>query len=481
MNGGIWGTAGRTVLAAVAVYMFGAYAPTPVRAADTGGGDCCSELEDRIAELEATTVRKGTKKVSLTVSGQLNKFLLFFDDGDEENVYVADSTYSSSRIRFVGSGKIDANWAAGYNLEFEIFPGASGNLNQNDDNGGPASTFGTLPRVRQNYLYLKDKRYGEVRMGFGSTPSDDLTRIDAAGYAFFSVGDWDASRGFFTRVKGAPGGNAGLTGATIGNLSGCFAETSTSAFDCPLTRRQTIQYVSPEVWGLTLQTAFGEDDLRDVALRYKKDFTNWKVVGGVGYAVYTDEREDMGAGGDLPRVETNALEAGLSVLHIPTGLFATASYNHSEIEDPDSPGFVSGVPDRPDGDSFYVEAGIKRKWWDYGPTGFFGTYARTDDQLGGIGCYSPTRPVCDGFTNAFNAFIPGNFVPGLEITGSELNRWGLGAVQSFDAASLDIFVLYEHTDFDVDLLGRVAGGGVARVDIPLEDFQSVILGARLIF
>ena len=35
---------------------------TPAQAADLGG-DCCADLEERIAELEATTARKGNRKV----------------------------------------------------------------------------------------------------------------------------------------------------------------------------------------------------------------------------------------------------------------------------------------------------------------------------------------------------------------------------------------------------------------------------------
>ena len=41
---------------------------TSAFAADLGG-NCCADLEERIAELEATTARKGNRKVSLTVSG----------------------------------------------------------------------------------------------------------------------------------------------------------------------------------------------------------------------------------------------------------------------------------------------------------------------------------------------------------------------------------------------------------------------------
>ena len=41
---------------------------TGASAADLGG-NCCADLEERIAELEATTARKGNRKVSLTITG----------------------------------------------------------------------------------------------------------------------------------------------------------------------------------------------------------------------------------------------------------------------------------------------------------------------------------------------------------------------------------------------------------------------------
>ena len=60
----------------------GAYAPLRRSAADLGGG-CCADLEERVAELEATTARKGNRVVSLQVYGQVNKALLIWDDGED--------------------------------------------------------------------------------------------------------------------------------------------------------------------------------------------------------------------------------------------------------------------------------------------------------------------------------------------------------------------------------------------------------------
>ena len=77
MNGGSMTTFSRISMAAVAALVVGV---SSANAADLGG-NCCADLEERIAELEATTARKGTRKVSLTISGQISQELLFWDDG----------------------------------------------------------------------------------------------------------------------------------------------------------------------------------------------------------------------------------------------------------------------------------------------------------------------------------------------------------------------------------------------------------------
>ena len=74
------------------------------RAADLGG-DCCADLEERVAELEATTVRKGNKKVSVTLYGKVNKAVLFWDDGAEKNIYAVDNNYEVLAVRPQGLGK----------------------------------------------------------------------------------------------------------------------------------------------------------------------------------------------------------------------------------------------------------------------------------------------------------------------------------------------------------------------------------------
>ena len=76
MNRGLMKTTGLYALTLAA----GLSLSSSANAADLGG-NCCADLEERVAELEATTARKGNRKVSLTVSGQVNRAIVHWDDG----------------------------------------------------------------------------------------------------------------------------------------------------------------------------------------------------------------------------------------------------------------------------------------------------------------------------------------------------------------------------------------------------------------
>jgi hypothetical protein len=77
--------------------------------------DCCADLEERIAELEATTARKGNRKVSLTISGWVGEQVMWWDDGSAKGTYVTGlGTTLSSHVTFSGQATIMPGWYAGY-------------------------------------------------------------------------------------------------------------------------------------------------------------------------------------------------------------------------------------------------------------------------------------------------------------------------------------------------------------------------------
>ena len=105
MFGGLTKTSSRIAIAAALGMTLGGFVMSshPAKAADLGG-DCCADLEERVAELEATTVRKGNKKVSVTLSGWVVKDATWWDDGQRVNFYVGDKdTTLSSHFQISGS------------------------------------------------------------------------------------------------------------------------------------------------------------------------------------------------------------------------------------------------------------------------------------------------------------------------------------------------------------------------------------------
>ena len=102
------GLEGSPFTASVVAFVFaGCFSGGAAKAADLGG-DCCSDLEESVAELEATTVRKGNKKVTVTLYGRVNRIVNFWDDGVESNTYTLNSSYSPTRWGFRGDAKIGA-------------------------------------------------------------------------------------------------------------------------------------------------------------------------------------------------------------------------------------------------------------------------------------------------------------------------------------------------------------------------------------
>ena len=100
----------RVLIATAATALMGSFAHEPVKAANLGG-DCCADLEERVAELEATTVRKGNKKVSITLYGDVNHQVLFWDDGIETNAYVENNSYKTSGFTSPTRNTVKHDWA----------------------------------------------------------------------------------------------------------------------------------------------------------------------------------------------------------------------------------------------------------------------------------------------------------------------------------------------------------------------------------
>ena len=170
MRGGVVRAGWASILAVGGIMLGGVSA----QAADLGG-DCCADLEERVADLEATTARKGNRKVSLTISGWVNEAVFFWDDGTESNVYVGTNTLEQSRFKFAGEAKIDKDWSAGYTIEVGIWGHDSSRWNQIGPND-PAATgsHDNSMQLRKSNWWIKSKTYGKLTVGLEGTSTYHL-------------------------------------------------------------------------------------------------------------------------------------------------------------------------------------------------------------------------------------------------------------------------------------------------------------------
>ena len=205
MFGGLTKTSSRIAIAAALGMTLGGFAmgASPAKAADLGG-DCCADLEERVAELEATTVRKGNKKVSVTLSGWVVKLGSWWNDGHESNFYVGDKdTTLSSHFQLSGSAQIAPGWSGGYTLAMEM-AGNSCSVgfveNQFNDNACLNGRQNTL----LSYMWLKSDKWGTLNWGNLSQATDNVALLpDLSGTIIESNAVLFDGAGMFVRPKGA--------------------------------------------------------------------------------------------------------------------------------------------------------------------------------------------------------------------------------------------------------------------------------------
>ena len=499
MNGGLLKSASAVAIIAAA----GLFGAMPAKAADLGG-DCCADLEERVAELEATTVRKGNRKVSLSISGYVSHHVMFWDDGTQSDMYIGDGGNYGSRWRFTGSAKITPSVTAGFLYEFAQNGNSLASFNQlngGDDlgaSGGAACTqtgnsSGTVGCniIRQSTVWLEHKQLGRVTIGQGSTSTDDLVLIDLGGLAGAATPDVGLYMGGFLLR-----GNNGLLARGDNNATTQVAgATWTSAIrgheSWDTNRRNIVRYDTPALFGFTLSGAVGEDNFWDVALRYAGEFNGIRIAGGIGYlqdTKFNEPNQKFDQAGLLCQNTTTQtatasqragncdtkvtdLKGSLSVLHTPTGLFVTGAAGKRELSGTNTAitntgagvagAAVFGAYTGPDVTFWWLSGGLQRNFFGIGNTVLYGEYG---EHKGGLGQAAALNLVTN-FDARFD---------------SKVTSWGLGVVQNIDAAAMEIFVAYKN--FSLETNGFIGNNVTLNSNaVGVHDIQSVTVGTRIQF
>ncbi len=423
-------------------------------AADLGvGGNCCADLEERIAELEATTARKGNRKVSLTITGWVSQQVTFWDDGRTKNAYVGDPGDSlASHVTFTGEAKINSDWSAGYVLYIEAISNEAILLSQTADNANSK-----VVNVYQSYWFLKSNTLGKLGIGQQSGAADNAAfLVDGSGssvpanYVLFDNNN-------FAMIRAGDPTNA-RTSTTWGQFASCGNLNGVGlGADCEGIPANNVRYDTPTFGGFSGSASWGENDAWALSGRYAGEFNSVKVAAAIAYFDTNDN--SIGVIGitnpqvtpaGLFRREAGALQMAGYVQHVPTGLFFYAAYAKDYNDSLLTPIEVAANGKKTDGDNFYLKAGIRQKWSGLGHTVLFGEYGENNDKQ--------------------SVALWNNGV-----SSSNLTQWGLGVVQEIDAAAMQTWFVYRNFSADQTcragaadvncLAGAPLGGKVGFKDI----------------
>jgi hypothetical protein len=477
MIGGLWKSASRLALVAAAGVIVGGVAMPSAKAADLGG-DCCADLEERVAELEATTARKGNRRMSLTVTGQVHRTVIWYDDGHFSKTYYGlDSTNSSSRFSFLGNARVTPSVSTGFEIVIEIEAGGtSSKVSQLDEDGKVGSQIGGpgsfnssnvdayFGDARRAAWWIEHKDLGRVTVGRYESAGVVQT-IDLGGISLAASSSFILLNGSFF-IRGPAGEFYGTTWGAIGDPAAAQGRT------------ELVRYDSPTFAGFIFSASIAEaGDYWGTMLRYAGDWAGFRVAAGIGYENVRDKSTTpvVNTFYDAAiRPEVTAWGGGLSVMHLASGLFVQGHWTQVEFDNGSSTdgsgsaaSSVSGywgqsTLDKKDTTHWLIQAGIAKNWFGLGNTALYGEYGKNEDwgastSITGRDFAAPAGP--------FGAAVIG-------VTGTEMTIWGLGITQNLDAAATQLYLGYRNFSADIATIGGA---------LPTEDLHVVVGGARVQF
>jgi len=421
---------------------------TAANAADLGG-NCCADLEERIAELEATTARKGNRKVSLTVSGWVSQQVAVWSDGVQTKAYVSDiGNTLNSNVKFTGQAKINPDWSAGYVLQLEGATSQALSTTQTAKNGGSPNapeSFGVL----QSFWFVKSESLGKLSIGTQSSAADNAALLpDGSGTLVPANYILYEANGFFARKS-----NGQFSNITLGSLATCAGLQAGVGADCDGVPNNNIRYDTPVFGGFSASASWGESDIWAVAGRYSGEHAGFKFSAAIAYDENSGQQSpSLGA---PSRVHAADLQVGAYLEHVPTGLFVYGAYDKDYNNGTTAAGKAVFVG-KPDGDGYYIKGGIRQKWSPLGHTVLFGEYG-----------------------NNSNKQSLANWESG--ITSSNIDQWGLGLVQEIDAAAMSMWFTYRNYSVSATCAAVNNATCDTGINAGLQDFQVFKAGALISF
>lgn len=293
------------------------------------------EAKNTVQAPVAKVITSGQERIKLAISGQVNRALNVADDGKSTEFYHVDNDASNTRLRFVGTAKVNDDLTLGSRIEAAFAPNESSDVNQNDEESGDFTD------QRWAEVSLDSKRFGKLSLGKGSTASDgsaevDLSRTDVIQYSSTA----DIVGGLLFRQN---------NGDTLTDVSVSDAFNNLDG----LSRKSRLRYDTPAFHGFRLSGSLVSDQRYDASLWWGGQGYGFKAAAAAAIADPNQDDTDL------------QYDGSFSLLHEASGLNLTLSAGLKERDDQD------------DAQNYYAKAGWLTRFFSVGDTAFGVDYNRS--------------------------------------------------------------------------------------------------------
>lgn len=300
-------------------------------------------------------VSGGKTGVRVSLSGQVNRGVLFTDDGDRTDAFFVDNDNSSTRIRILGEADYDEMTRIGTNIEVQFESNSTADVSQRNKRNVGNDNF----TQRKLELYVDNKQFGRITLGQGDTASNTTSEQDLSGTTVIGYsGVTDFAGGLFLRDS------------KTNQLSNLRINNVTSNLD-GLSRDDRIRYDSPKFNGFSLATSAVADDRYDVALFYGDRLGDFELRGAAAYA-------SASASGTANAFDI--VNGSVSALHVPSGVSLTFAAGMRDTDNQDN-----------DASFYYGKLGYQTNFFDFGKTAvsadlYYGEeFVTADDETFSVG------------------------------------------------------------------------------------------------
>lgn len=283
-------------------------------------------------------ITSGNDNIELSISGQVNRGVLFVDNGPSEEFFHVDNDNSSTRVRFIGAGRLTEDVTVGTQIEVQFESNSTAAIRIDQDSPAGPNNF----TERKLELFVDSERFGRLWVGQGDTASNGTSEVDLSGTAVVA----------YSGIQDMAGG---IAFADETNALGPRINQAFNQFD-GLSRDDRLRYDTPSFMGFTASASAVDGGSWDAALRFAGAIEDVKVAAAAAYANANSRQGFEQYNGSV----SVRLPMGLSF----TGALGTRDVEGSTEDDPVT---------------YYAKLGYAFDLIDFGKTAVAIDYGRTED------------------------------------------------------------------------------------------------------